>query len=58
MMSNYRYTDCVYYPLATKNTLGITYFEPFRYKTVNVLNHFCIPNGADYVDENTYESFK
>jgi len=51
---NNLYTDCVYYPDRTSIYNG----TPFRYESLNVLNAFCIPNASDYVDQQTYESFK
>jgi len=57
---NYRYEDCEYYPGNSRDSNGqVTKNGPaFRYETLNVLNAFCIPNGEDYMDAETYEAFK
>jgi hypothetical protein len=38
--------------------LGIQYGLPFRYTSKKVVDHFCIPDGADYVDNKTVAQFK
>jgi hypothetical protein len=38
-------------------TLGRIYGDPFRYNTSDLLGHFCIPNGDDYVNQATQEAF-
>lgn len=33
-------------------------FLPFRYTSENLLGHFCVPDGSDYINKDTYEAFK
>ncbi len=54
MAGSSAYANCMNYPSQTGGRNG----PPFRYKTLNVLNSFCIPDGSSYVNEETYVAFK
>jgi uncharacterized membrane protein YagU involved in acid resistance len=58
MKDNFRYQQCQYFPMAQETSFGTEYFMPFRYSTENLLGHFCVPKGSDYVDKQTFEAFK
>ncbi len=50
IQSDYHFKDCVYYPGAMQTNLGLIYGSPFRYNTTTLLDHFCMPNGSDYIN--------
>jgi hypothetical protein len=41
-----------------QTNLGLIYGSPFRYNTTTLLDHFCMPNGSDYMNDQTYAAFK
>jgi len=59
MNANPAYANCQYYPGTTKVGSVSTRIGPaFRYNSINVLNHFCLPNAADYIKAEYLETIK
>lgn len=53
------YSNCQYYPLSVKQgSTVVRTGKPFRYNSVNVLGHFCLPNATDYTDAATLDKIK
>lgn len=52
------YKDCQYYPDKIGVGTVAIWNSPWRYNVTNVVDHFCIPSGSDFVDAATLEQFK
>lgn len=59
MTADPTYANCQYYPLSVKTgSITTRVGAPFRYNSVNVMNHFCLPNATDYVNADTLKQIK